>query len=106
MAELNCTCAVCGKKFHLKPSLIAQGRGVTCSDMCRSAYVHENGGAFRKRAKVRREDYANAVYDVISGEKSVRKAARELGVPPKTMSMWAKQWAYEGKMPPDDAFID
>jgi len=32
--RLNCTCPICGTKFHAKPSIIKRGRGKYCSRKC------------------------------------------------------------------------
>ena len=34
MAELNCVCPVCGKRFHLKPSAIPKAKRHFCSKEC------------------------------------------------------------------------
>ena len=34
----NCTCKICGKKFHTKPSAISHGEGKYCSRKCKHEY--------------------------------------------------------------------
>ena len=104
MAENNCKCVICGKEFHVPPSILRDGFGMTCSRMCRDAY--KVGRPRKLMPKLKRKDLADAYYAIAHGDKSVNQASKELGISQTTLMKWYRKFVYEGEVPPDKYFED
>lgn len=67
MAELNCVCPICGKRFHLKPSAIPRAKRHFCSKECFNvAKVDDMSGENNHQYGVRGKDNASYKGDRIT----------------------------------------